>query len=100
MTALFVFTLAVFAVTFIVGQAKISYPLRSLIDSPAPGALGTCRRGLVMLLECNACSATWLGVGAFLFHLTPAELTSWWISGLYCCASSLILATLLGFVEP
>ncbi len=93
MIHLLVFTLAIFAVCYIAGFSKISLPLRARLDRP-----GT-RSWVLALLECPGCLGFHLGWGVFLLHLTPSVLSSWWISGLYCCASSLLLARHAGLSE-
>jgi len=98
MIPLLVFTLSVFAVTFIIGQSKISLPIRIAVDDGTKAS--TWRMWILALLECNACLAVWLGAGAFFFHVTPPALATWWISSLYCCASSLLLAKISGLTDP
>lgn len=98
MIALFVFTCCVFAVTFIAGQAKISLPIRFWFSNTRLGK-STVGSWILALVECNACSSWWLGAGAFFLHLTPAALTTWWISALYCCATSLVLAAMSGLSD-
>jgi hypothetical protein len=99
MISLTTFALEVFALTFIVGQAKISHPFRLWFSRTDFGGsiVGV---WLLALIECNACAGTWLGGIAFFLRLTPAHLLSWWAAALYCCATSLILAKISGLDDP
>lgn len=96
---LLVFTLSVFGLTFVIGQSKASYPLRTWFAGTDLGASPFGRGVVLGLIECPACLGFHLGWIAFLFRLTPPELTTWWISALFCCATSLLLVRAAGLDE-
>lgn len=90
--SLFVFTICVFAITYIVGHSRASLPIRKALDRP--GLSWT-----LALIECCACLGFWVSTGAFFLHLAPAELHTWWVAALYGCGTSLILAKYTGLME-
>jgi len=67
-----VYSVMAFALTWIIGDSKISLPFRMVID---PGEIKTpldaARAWLLMLLECPGCLGFWLGIAALYFHVAP-----------------------------
>ena len=101
MISLLIFTLAVFGLTFIAGQSKISLPFRTRLEpsNRTESAWMLFRSWFLMMLECNACFGFhlgWLAVGT---GVAPHYFMGVWggiVCSLYCCATSLILAHLAG----
>ncbi len=95
---LLVYALASFGFAFIVGWSKISLPFRMWLGARNQLAVVW----LLALVECPACLSTWTGfaAGAWAWkHGLTAPLgwfTSMWVAGLFTCASSLILARVVG----
>ena len=87
MNSLLVFTLVCYGFSYIVGSAKISLPFRTWLATKSKWAID--------FAECPACVGTWTGLFVAIAGFVPSELSNWWTSALYVCASNLILETLL-----
>ncbi len=98
MIALLVWTICAFALSWIVSSSHITLPFREALDTMK-------RKGIVgagfflTLLECVGCFGVWEGVGGFLIHLTPSELTTWWIAALFTCGTNLLLGKWVGLLD-
>lgn len=105
MISLFVFTVAVFGVSFCLGQSKISYPFRvrlspgNKIESPVALA----RSWVLTLIECNACCSFWIAAASVYLGVAPhvfgVGVQGGALCAFYCCATSLILAKISGLDE-
>ena len=67
MIPLFIYTVTVFGLAFIVGQSQISLPFRQWLSDTAFGK-STHGKWFLELVECPACLSTWLG-GVFAWAL-------------------------------
>lgn len=85
MIALIIYSLVVFGIAWVAGLSGISYPVRKRL----PGIF-------TVLLECCGCSSWHLGWIAYACHLTPHELSTWWIAAFYSAATSLVLLQVSG----
>lgn len=85
MIELVVFSVTIFGIAWGVGLSSLSHPFRSRLPT-----------FFVTMLECLGCQSFHWGWIAYLLHLTPAALTSWWVAAFYSAASSLILLRFSG----
>lgn len=85
MIELVVYSLVIFGIAWGLGLSGLSFSFRKRL----PGII-------TALFECVGCSSWHLGWIAYLLHLTPAALTSWWVAAFYSAASSLILLRFSG----
>lgn len=95
--SLFVFTLASFGLAFVIGQSKISLPIRMVLEPESILTFSdSLRAWLLALMECPACLGFWFG----LFY-------AWFVSpmffpgphsisivgfGLYACGANFVLS--------
>lgn len=93
MISLIVFALTVFGIAYGIGHTKASLPFRRIIASVDKSGF------TISLLECPFCLGTHLGWIAFLLHLTPPVLTSWWVAAFFSATTSLLLGKYVGLLD-
>ncbi len=96
MVDLLTWTIAAFALSWVIADAKISLPFRNALDTlKQKRVFGA--GALLMLVECVACSGAHVGWIGQLLGVAPFK--SWWMAGLYTCGSNLLLAKWLGMLD-
>lgn len=113
---LLVYSLAAFAVAYVIGHSKISLPLRLAIEPEPPKKVDddegssirqvrtresfsdSLRWWVLLLMECPACLGFWIGLlygfsSRNEFGANPLEL------GFFTCGSNLLLARMAGLMK-
>lgn len=99
MTSLIFYAVASFGLAYIVGQSKISLPIRNLIAPPIEIEFepwGVIRSGLVALLECPACFGFWTGLACGILAAPFWEIP---MLAVFTCGSNYLLAKFAGLLE-
>jgi hypothetical protein len=99
MKDLIVWSIAAFALSWILADSKISFPFRTRLGrlenlGGIPGGLAVI---LLTLIECVACSGWHLGWIAQLLGIAP--FAEWWLAAFYTCGANLLLAKYVGLLD-
>ncbi len=96
MIELLIWTIAVFALSWIIADSKISYPFRMALETMEKKKIFGAGF-LLVLLECVACTGFHFGWIGYLLHIAP--FATWWHAAFFTCGSSLLLARYVGLLD-
>lgn len=108
MTELLIYSFCAYGLAYIVGESKISLPLRMWIEPPSVRdakvswliqCFDSIRLVVLSLIECPACFGTWVGFFYGLWSaptFMPPETRGAVLLGLYTCGSNHFLSQLGG----
>ncbi len=99
MTGLVIWSVGAFGLSWILADSKISFPVRAWMYTVEQrgGALGRAAAFTLALVECVACTGFHLGWIGSIAGISPVA--TWWMSALFTCGSSLILAKVVGLLD-
>lgn len=108
MTALVLYTFAAFGLAYILGHSKASLPVRNMLAALAdtlPRVVGAPLAVLLVLLECLACSGTWIGFlygrfgAASIGELHLGTWSSGVALGLFTCGTNFFFGYAMGLLK-